>query len=153
MIYNPGTSLALGFLCSWLNAGMSWLGTLEIGQIPKMTDHTKLLIKWKVCNQIWWSWSYYNEEKTLYPARWKKITVDQSKVLKIDCIDCSVFLGPPGIWRDVDTHGKIKRAGRNFRNLKLYWKKEKLKQINVYLSVQSLMCNSKFTSYGVASSL
>ena len=30
----------------------------------------------------------------LYPARWKKITVDQSKVLKIDC---SVFFGPPGI--------------------------------------------------------
>ena len=27
----------------------------------------------------------------------KKITVDQSKVLKIDCIDCSVFIGPPGI--------------------------------------------------------
>ena len=24
----------------------------------------------------------YNEEKMLYPARWKKITVDQSKVLK-----------------------------------------------------------------------
>ena len=27
----------------------------------------------------------------------KKITVDQSKVLKIDCIDCSVLFGPPGI--------------------------------------------------------
>ena len=23
-IYNPGTSLALRFLCSWLNAGMCW---------------------------------------------------------------------------------------------------------------------------------
>ena len=33
----------------------------------------------------------------LYPVRWKKITVEQSKVLKIDCIDCSVFGGPPGI--------------------------------------------------------
>ena len=29
---------------------------------------------------MWWSWCYYNEEKMLYPARWKKITVDQSKV-------------------------------------------------------------------------
>ena len=36
----------------------------------------------------------YNEEKMFYPARWKKITVDQSKVLKIDC---SVLFGPPGI--------------------------------------------------------
>ena len=27
----------------------------------------------------------------------EKITVDQSKVLKIDRIDCSVFSGPPGI--------------------------------------------------------
>ena len=35
----------------------------------------------------------------LYPASEKKITVDQSKVLKIDCIDCSVFIGPPGIYR------------------------------------------------------
>ena len=25
---------------------------------------------------------YYNEEKMLYPSRWKKITVNQSKVLK-----------------------------------------------------------------------
>ena len=33
-------------------------------------------------NKIWWSWCYYNEEKMLYPARWTKITVDQSKVLK-----------------------------------------------------------------------
>ena len=47
-----------------------------------MTVHKKLLIKWEVINQIWWSWCYYNEEKMLYPARWKKITVDQSKVLK-----------------------------------------------------------------------
>ena len=30
----------------------------------------------------------------LYPARWKEITVDQSKVLKIEC---SIFGGPPGI--------------------------------------------------------
>ena len=29
-----------------------------------------------------------------YPSRLKKITVDQSKVLKIDCSD---ILGPPGI--------------------------------------------------------
>ena len=36
----------------------------------------------------------------LYAARWKKITVDQSKSWKIDCIDCSVFSGPPGILRD-----------------------------------------------------
>ena len=27
----------------------------------------------------------------LYPSMWKKITVDQSKSWKIDCIDCSVF--------------------------------------------------------------
>ena len=33
----------------------------------------------------------------LYPARWRKNTFDQSKVLKIDCIDCSVYGGPPGI--------------------------------------------------------
>ena len=33
----------------------------------------------------------------LYPARWKKITVDQSKSWKINCIDCSVFGGPPSI--------------------------------------------------------
>ena len=52
--------------------------------IPKMTVHKKLLIQYiKVLNQIWWSWCYYNEEKMLYPARWKKITVDQIKVLKI----------------------------------------------------------------------
>ena len=30
----------------------SCLGTLEIGQIPKMTVHKKLLMKWKVLNQI-----------------------------------------------------------------------------------------------------
>ena len=47
-----------------------------------MTVDKKLLIKWKVFNQIWWSLCYYNEEKMFYPARWKKITVDQSKVLK-----------------------------------------------------------------------
>ena len=51
----------------------SCLGTLKIGQIPKMTVHRKLLMKLKVLNQIWWSWCYYNEEKMLYPARWKKI--------------------------------------------------------------------------------
>ena len=27
----------------------------------------------------------------LYPSMWKKITVDQSKSWKIDCIDCCVF--------------------------------------------------------------
>ena len=59
------------------------LGTMEIGQIPKMTVHKKLLIKWKVLNQIWWFWCYYNKEKMLYLVKWKKITVDQSKVLKI----------------------------------------------------------------------
>ena len=47
----------------------------------------QLLIKEKVLNQIddLGSWCYYNEEKMLffwYPTRWKKITVDQSKVLK-----------------------------------------------------------------------
>ena len=47
-----------------------------------MTVHKKLLIKSKVLNQILWSWCYYNVEEMLYPARWKKITVDQSKVLK-----------------------------------------------------------------------
>ena len=47
-----------------------------------MTVYKKLLMKWKVLNQIWWSWCYHNEEKMFYPARWKKITVDQSKVLK-----------------------------------------------------------------------
>ena len=47
-----------------------------------MTVHKKLLIKLKVFNRISWSWCYYNKEKMLYPARWKKITVDQSKVLK-----------------------------------------------------------------------
>ena len=31
---------------------------------------------------MWWSWCYYNTGKMLYPARWKKIIVDQSKVLK-----------------------------------------------------------------------
>ena len=31
-------------------------------QIPKMTVHKKILIKFKVLNQIWWSW-YYNEER------------------------------------------------------------------------------------------
>ena len=47
-----------------------------------MTVHKKLHIKYKVLDQIWWSWCYYNQEKMLYPARWKKMTVDQSKVLK-----------------------------------------------------------------------
>ena len=51
-------------------------------QIPKITVHKKLLMKLKDFNRIWWSWCYYNEEKMFYPARWKKITVDQSKVLK-----------------------------------------------------------------------
>ena len=54
----------------------SCLGTLEIGQIPKTTVHKKLLIKLKVLNQIWWSWCYYNGDKMLYPARWKRIIVD-----------------------------------------------------------------------------
>ena len=64
----------------------------------KMTVHKKLLIKLKVLNQIWWSWCYYNEEKMLYPARWKKITVDQSKVLKNQLYRLLRFyLGPPGI--------------------------------------------------------
>ena len=58
-----------------------------------MTVHKKLLIKWKVLNQIWWSWYYY-EENMVYPARWKRIIADQSKVLKIYC---SVFFWPPGI--------------------------------------------------------
>ena len=59
-----------------------------------MTVNKKLLIKFKVFNQMSWYWCYYNEEKMLYPARWKKIAVDQSKVLKMDC---SVIFGPPGI--------------------------------------------------------
>ena len=71
-----------------------------------MIVHKKLLMEWKVLNQIWWSWCYYNEEKMLYPARWNKITVDQSKVLKIDC---SVFCGPPGMRKknsyDIFVHG------------------------------------------------
>ena len=45
----------------------------------------------KVLNQIWWSWCYYNEEKMLYPARWKGTTV-LKKSLKIEC---SVFWGHP----------------------------------------------------------
>ena len=47
-----------------------------------MTVHKKLLINWKVFNRIWWSWCYYNGKKRFYPARWKKITVNQSKVQK-----------------------------------------------------------------------
>ena len=47
-----------------------------------MTVHKKLLIKLKKINQIWRSWCCFNEEKMFYPAKWKKITVDQSKVLK-----------------------------------------------------------------------
>ena len=34
----------------------------------------------------------------LYPARWKRITVDQSKVLKIILFR---FVGPPGIWLNI----------------------------------------------------
>ena len=37
-----------------------------------MTVHTKIIIKLKVFNQILWNWCYYNEEKMLYPAKWKK---------------------------------------------------------------------------------
>ena len=77
---------------------LSLIVSRKSGQIPKMTVHQKLLMEWKVLNQIWWSWCYYNEEKMLYPARWKKITVDQSKVLKNWLYRLfRVFFGPPGI--------------------------------------------------------
>ena len=67
-----------------------------LGQIPKMTVHQKLLIKKKVLNQIWWSWCYYNEEKMFYPARWKKITVDQNKEGNMDfSMDRRFFGGHP----------------------------------------------------------
>ena len=41
----------------------------------------------------------------------EKITVDQSKVLKIDRIDCSVFSGPPGIvfmiiWENIKIYAR-----------------------------------------------
>ena len=70
-----------------------------------MTVHEKLLMKWKVLNQIWWSWCYYiNEEKMLYPARWKKITVSQSKFLKNRLLSTvPFFCGPPGIWHTCKT--------------------------------------------------
>ena len=55
-----------------------------------------------VLNQICWSWCYYNEEKMLYPARWKRITVDQSKVLKIDCSVCAFFFWGGGGTRYID---------------------------------------------------
>ena len=45
--------------------------------IPQEITH-----KIKVLNQIWRSWCYYNKEKMLYPTKRKRITVDQSKVLK-----------------------------------------------------------------------
>ena len=56
-------------ICHYFVINRACLGTLEIGQIPKMTVHKKLPIKLKVLNQIWWSWCYYNEKKMLYPTR------------------------------------------------------------------------------------
>jgi len=50
--------------------------------IPKMTASKKLPTKQKNFNEILWSWCHYNEEMMLHPARWKEITVDQSKFLK-----------------------------------------------------------------------
>ena len=51
----------------------------------------------KVLDQIWCILVYIiHEEKMLYPARWKKITVDQSKVLK-NLLYKKFFIGPPGI--------------------------------------------------------
>ena len=65
-------------------------------QIPKMRVHKILLIKSKVLNQIWWSWCYYNEKKYALSSKVKRITVDQSKVKKIDC--SVVFLATRYIW-------------------------------------------------------
>ena len=56
-----------------------------------MTVDKKLLIKLKVFNQIWWSWCHYNEEKMLYPAKWKNncSSEQSSKELTVP------FLGGP----------------------------------------------------------
>ena len=51
----------------------------------------------------------------LYPTRVKKITVDWSKVLKIDCIDCSVISGPPGIYY---LYGQVRRNTLSFGGAK-----------------------------------
>ena len=48
-----------------------------------------------VLNQIWWSWCYYNEDEILYPASWKRITVDQEQNPKNLTVPC--FFLPPGI--------------------------------------------------------
>ena len=97
-IYNPGMSLALRFLCNWLNAGNVLAHmllklsnhtseSLEIGQIPKMTVHKKLLKIKSSQPKFDDKGVISNEEKMIYPARWKKITVDQSNSWKIDCVD------------------------------------------------------------------
>ena len=86
-------------------------------QIPKMTVHKKLLIKYKVLNQIWWSWCYYNEEEALYPARWKRIIVDQSNILK-NLLFC--FL-----WATRYMHA-IKLAPKSYHQF-FFWQHEKKK--------------------------
>ena len=61
----------------------------------------------------------------LFPTRIKKITVDFfSKVLKIDCIDCSVISGPPGI----SIYLSVFRRDETF-SLSIY--------LSIYLSIQS----------------
>ena len=93
--------------CSWLNAGAnacvgactSW--SCDINRASKLWKLGKSW-KWQSTRNNSLSKKFstksddlgviYNNGKMLYPARWKKITVDQSKVLKnLRYIDCSVF--------------------------------------------------------------
>ena len=53
-----------------------------------MTLDKKLLITQKFSTKFDDLWCYYNKQKMFYPARLKKITVDQSKVLKKSIVPC-----------------------------------------------------------------
>ena len=86
-IYNPGTSLALRFLCSWLNAGANTcFGALLAAEAVINYRAPELWKSGK--SRKWQSIRITHKIKSsqpklmLYPARWKKITADQSKVLK-----------------------------------------------------------------------
>ena len=70
---------------------------LEIGQIPRMTIHKKLLIKLKVLNQIWWSWCYYNEKRCSIQQDEKDDCWSEQSSEKSTVSTVPFFLGPPCI--------------------------------------------------------